>query len=241
MIKKTLIIGLIALSFLSFYTVNVAAVEGEIGDELDDVLNAYSNEEVTDQPNVDIEKLNYSRNGQSVTITLTVKGTIENIGTLDELTEAEDEDLDVTLYGFILETEKNEYNVAYINEELIIADFFSSDEVSGNFNVDGSDLTISFNLIDEGDKLGNLSANTMKIAGLLSFYMDEASGICIDSSSGSSGDTSGSSDEESKGISSGMLFLILIIVVIVAGIIVVVYFIRRWLFQSIFFFYLLII
>jgi len=191
MIKKTLILGLVIFGLLSFSTLNVTAVEDELEDVLDDVIytDEDSNvEEVSDKPNLDIEKLYWGRNGQAVTLTLTVKGSIEDEGSLEiwrlgydtkyaeEKLEEFGEDTEALLayfesliigeniikYGFLVETVENLYEIFYVNEEFLITDSYSTELVPGDFDVDGSDLTITFDLIDEGDKIANLSVDTME-------------------------------------------------------------------------------
>ena len=224
MIKKTVILGLIICSFLVSSTISVVAAEGVIDDDLDDVFDEEKYEETSDVPNLDIDKVTYKREGQTVTIKLSVneRGVIENKGSLEtfkfllldedsyleymeelearvlEMTEEEREEyFDMLLnsyigYWFILKTKENEYNISYVNEEYIIKDTYSTGEVQGNVDVDGNELTVSFDLLDSGDRLVNLTVAAIEIIEMLSpVYTDDASIDCIDAAaSGSSGSSS---------------------------------------------------
>ena len=219
MIKKTVILGLRVCSFLVSSTISAVAAEGVIDDELDDVEDE-NFELVSDAPNFDIDKLTYERNGQSVTLKLTLneKGVIENKGNLEifkilfdneyaqeleerlpEMTEEEFEEYinmisePCIYYWLILKTKENEYNLSYVNEEYIIKDLYSTELVQGDVDVDGNDLTFSFDLIDSGDRLVNLSATAMELVGMLEMvvYSDSVEGDCVDAAaSGSGGDSS---------------------------------------------------
>lgn len=220
MIKKTVILGLIVCSFLVSSTIPVVAAEGVIDDELDDVYDA-AGDFTSDTPNLDIDKVTYKREGQAVTLKLSVneKGVIEDKGTLEafkfllldeeglqemdeRLSEMTPEELEeftnmilnpYICYWFMLKTKKNEYNISYVNEEYIIKDLYSTGEVQGDVDVDGNELTISFDLIDSGDRLVNLTVAAMELIELVApVYSDDASIDCIDAAA--SGGSSGSSD-----------------------------------------------
>lgn len=204
MIKKALILGVVALVLLSFSALNAVAAEGVIEDEKDDVTSEDAElniEEGADKPNLDIDKLSWSRDGQNVDLTLTVAGSIEDKGSLeifrfymDEEYQAEKleeigEDGDAleeyfnlllnetnfVTYGLSVETQENFYGIFYVNQEFLIKDLYSTDLIPGEIDVDGSDLTVSFELIDEGDIILNLSADTMDFTQTMS-YMDDLLG-----------------------------------------------------------------
>lgn len=216
MIKKTLILGLIVCSFLVSSTVSVVAAEGVIDDELDDVYDE-NYEYTSDTPNLDIDKITYKRDGQAVTLKLSVneKGVIEDKGSLEvfrflfdleymmqKLEEIENDPVleleyiellsePLICYYFILQTKENEYNISYVNGEHLIKDLYSTDLVQGSANVNGNDLTISFDLLDSGDRLVNLTADAMELVELLETHIDEIAGDCVDvAASGSSGSSS---------------------------------------------------
>ena len=214
MIKKTVILGLIVCSFLVSSTISVAAAEGVIDDELDDVEDMVG-DFTSGAPNLDIDKVTYKREGQTVTLKLSVNenGVIENKGSLELFRLDQDEDyLEEKMiemeqwteeeileyyeflmgpfisYTLILKTKENNYNISYVNEEHLIKDLYSTNEVQGDVDVDGNELTITFDLIDSGDRLVNLSTITVDYSETES-YLDEVVGDCVDAaaSSGSSG------------------------------------------------------
>jgi len=217
MIKKIAILGLIVCSLLISSTISVTAAEQDISDDLDDVLetNAVGETDiVSNKPNVDIKKVSYERNGQTVTLKLTVKGEIENDGSIELYRLIFDEeyyeeklgefdgdenalfeyllglDTNLTAFIFLLETNDNYYSIVYVNEEILISDDYSVETIPPlSFSVNGATLSISFDLVDSGDRLANLSAAIQKSIDSTT-YDDDVYGECIDGSSSSGGSSS---------------------------------------------------
>ena len=223
MIKKIVILGLIVCSLLVSPTISAVDTEGVIDDDLDDVLDE-NGEETSEAPNFDIDKLTYERDGQTVTIKLIVNedGIIENKGdkrilkliSLDEdfineldemLVDMTDEEIEEFLavfyepyitYVLFLRTKENEYNLTYLNGEFFIQDLYATDFVDGDVFVDGNELTFTFDLLDSGDRLVNLSASSAEITEFYyPVYEDYVEGDCTDTpadtGSGSSSNTPG--------------------------------------------------
>jgi len=215
MIKKTVILGLIVCSFLICSTISVVAADGIIDDELDDVEDE-NFEIVSDAPNFDIDKVTYKRDGQAVTLKLSVneKGVIENKGSLEIFRLDQDEEYlnekmkemeqwteeeileywellqaPFASYSFELKTEDNIYNISYVNEEYLIKDLYSTGDVQGNVDVDGNDLTVTFDLLDSGDRLVNLSVITGEFSDP-ELNLDEVAGDCVDAAASGSSSSS---------------------------------------------------
>lgn len=170
MLKKTMILGMIltVLMILSVYTVNAEDTTVTMIDSTDDVFKFNSNDEDLDDletvdfmTNVDITKLEYKQEGQIATITLTVKGEIEDRGSLADTFGIDEADFtgDYVVYMFELYTYYNYYSLVYCNQEVNITNGEEYlDPVS--FSVDDDKLTIVFNLLDEDDSFESIAAIT---------------------------------------------------------------------------------
>jgi len=164
MIKKLLILGIILISLLlaSVYTVNAADNIKVITDAENDVIKSDfttgTETTVSNRPNADIILLRYEKNGKTATVTLTVKGQIENRGSIDELWDALSGDgsdtfditMDYALYEIDVTTDSNYYGVTYINNEVNIT---SSEGYMAPISLEatGSTITVTFDLISEDE------------------------------------------------------------------------------------------
>ena len=63
----------------------------------------------------------------------------------------------------ILRTKENEYNITYANGEYYIKDRFATSLVDGDAFVDGNELSFTFDLLDSGDRLENLSGSAIEV------------------------------------------------------------------------------
>jgi hypothetical protein len=140
MMKKAIILGIV-LSYILFAAVfSVSAVDesGNFTDPEDDVIDLLSEDGPTTsaRPNIDIILIEYSISGKQVTLTLEVKGEIENKG------DIENYETDFISYQLMLYTSEDAYDIIYINEECIIDG--PTDEVS--WDIDDSTLEFSFEL-----------------------------------------------------------------------------------------------
>jgi len=254
MIKKTLILSLIAISLLLISTIPTVAEQGSISDPENDVIETdpvtSETSEVSTKPNLDITKVSYDRSGQMVTLTLTVKGNIENNGDIEvwkllydndyyeeKLAEFEgDEDLlleymfaldwNLTTYQMDLFTIENQYTIIFVNQEILIVDYYSEGLIDGDFEVNGDDLAVSFELIDDGDRLGNVSVMTTELMGLEgASYDDELFGECTDTEPVNNDDEEDEDDDDNSG--TGVIVLVVVIALLVVAIAAVTYFIRR--------------
>jgi hypothetical protein len=171
MLKKTLIIGIILASLLIISTFSVSAVDDtkEIDDIEDDVQKTDDLGEtgtiVDYKPNVDITKLKYEQKDQTVTITLTVKGKIEDRGDYWDLEDPDvdydeegnidwsDFSIDFVVYQIDMETSANIYSIVYGNKECNISTLDNDFIEQNSWSVTNSDLILSFNLPNEDETL----------------------------------------------------------------------------------------
>lgn len=209
MMKKTLIIGMLLTSLLIVSTFSVGAIEETktIEDDEDDVVKSDFEEGtetiVSNKPNVDITKIKYERDDQDVTVTLTVKGKIENRGNIEDLLGSSDEDpdssdfsLNFVMYGIELTTSSMFYSITYVNNvcNMSYSDGYMDPE---SCSATGSNLVVSFDLQDEDETFVSLSAITMDIKLLIligNSYMDIAPDL-IDLEVTASGSSKGKVNE----------------------------------------------
>ena len=151
---KTIIVATVILMLLTnspFAIIN-DPIE-EITDPCNDVIEmSFYGDNITytdEKPNLDIKKITYCKEDQSsnVTITLEVKGEIENENDID-LYNYSNSSGKVTAYLTYLETTNNTYEISYIDEEL---DIYNTD-LEGEFTVNNDELIIKFNLLDKSEK-----------------------------------------------------------------------------------------
>ena len=159
MIKKALILGLLMCSILLASTLLVSAADQEttLNDTEDDVLDwLQSTEEelvyTAEKPNIDIVQLDYSRTGKRVTLALTVKGKIEDRGSMEE----EEENYDLVSYMIVLYTSET-YEIVYVNEKCELNE--STEGIS--FDVDDSTITFRFNLNSADEPYTGIEVLTM--------------------------------------------------------------------------------
>lgn len=168
MMKRVIILGLIACSLLVVSTYSVGAVDEKKTfppDPEDDVLDIVASDEegvdvyTDEKPNIDIIKLEYSKEGKEVTITMEVKGKIEDKGTLDIDLDSDELD-DFILYGITLGTTSGEaYNIEYVKEECEL-----NGEKTGITwkKVGNSVLSFSFGIASSDEKYFLLEAATFE-------------------------------------------------------------------------------
>lgn len=163
--KKALIIGLVVYLIVLASTVTVSAIDEfeEYTDEENDVLDMLSEENVS-RPNIDIINVEYSRIGKNVKITLTVKGNIQNAGDIEDF-----ENFPMIYYNVLLATDSNEYDIIYINKVVNLSN--NAEDVS--YDIDGSDLELSFSLDSNEEVYDSLIILTAEFSSMTEFYADE--------------------------------------------------------------------
>jgi hypothetical protein len=155
--KKILIVAMMvsSLFLVSIATVEAADVPIVIVDEDDDVYDTLGNDTTNDYPNIDIVKVEYERDGTQVTVTLTVKGIIEDLGSL------EGEELgDIVSYGVSLETSDDTYMIGYVNQSCFIQTSQLFENLT-DFSVDESVLVAHFEVNNTDETFVALSAETI--------------------------------------------------------------------------------
>lgn len=172
MIKKVVIVGLVLASFLFVSTFSVCATDEEqsFEDPEYDVLNV--NEEPTDtRPNIDITNISYVKEGKEVTLTLKVKGTIEDRGDIED-----EESSNLVVYTIDLYTSHHDYSIMYINGSCDFSIDEETDELT-DFSSSGGTLTFIFDLKSqdgEDETYSSLQVYTYDMH-LLNIYADEFS------------------------------------------------------------------
>lgn len=174
MMKKILILGLIVSGMILISSLQVSAADEEqtFQDPEDDVIDylASIEEEVytSEKPNLDITTIEYSKTGKEVTMTLEVKGKIEDKGDLDEL-----ESIDLVSYLLVLYTTggdfENTYEIIYVNGECLLNE--ESKDISWK-KVGNSVLSYTFDLENIEENFFALEVATFEYGGM-SIYADE--------------------------------------------------------------------
>lgn len=158
MMKKIFIVGLIVCSFFVVSISSVTAIKETrtIEDPSGDVFDYLSNEFVTYSPNIDVDniditKITYSRQDKFVTLTLQVKGNIENKGNISDL---ESDVADIVAYTLLIYSVNDSYTINYVNKICQIK-YESQEETKNvtalNFPVSKNILTINFNLLNDNE------------------------------------------------------------------------------------------
>lgn len=163
--KKALIIGLVVYFIVLASTATVSAIDEfeEYTDDENDVLDMISEGNVS-RPNIDIINVEYSRIGKNVKITLTVKGNIQNAGNIEDF-----ENFPMIYYNVLLATDTNEYDIIYINKVVNLSN--NAEDVS--YDIDGSDLELSFTLDSDEEVYDSLIILTAEFSSMTEFYADE--------------------------------------------------------------------
>jgi len=178
-----LIMSIWCLFIGSMYSVMAVDEEEIINDIQGDVLVMDAEMESTDttdeKPNIDIEKITYSKaDGSSkVTLTIEVYGEIEDKGDSDIESSLELVYYTIQLITSNVSGESSEfyYEVTYINKECQVSypDSFEMTNIT-DFSVDGNILTISFDLQSTGETYESMVATTFEVDISLGIYMDMA-------------------------------------------------------------------
>jgi hypothetical protein len=144
-INKIMIVTIFISIFMMMSNISVIAADEIVTDDENDVIDFAG--EYVDYPNIDITELTYTKVDTKVTLTLQVKGEIEDLGNInlqefgDDLSDFED----FVSYTFLLETSEDSYNIFYINQYCFLT-YSGGEENITDFNVDGSILEINFDI-----------------------------------------------------------------------------------------------
>lgn len=170
--KNLGMITMMVSSLMLIAICSVQAADTTITDTIDDVssVDYYTGETIVitshpeiDVQNLDITQITYTQDGSQVTLTLKVRGDIENRGSIIDL-YSEDifDSLNFVEYDFQLITSEGEYMVSYsnltgqLNNGLETINLTTSD-----FTVEGDTLTIRFSLVSAEEDYEELSVTSM--------------------------------------------------------------------------------
>ncbi len=251
--KRKLILSLLMICSLFIVSTSAVLAADEtitIPDDEDDVLTYDELGEeliVDDKPNIDIVAVKYEKQDSLITLTLTVKGSIENKGDLDDLENFENYEY---LYYFVELVTSGDvlYQLIYMNTQCVLTyssseseeDFEMVNLTEDNFSVDGSNLIMTFPLVDDNEVYASLQAVATYEKGDLDSYEYYEDVVLSEIEDGNNGNDTGDNgsngtepptngDSNQKDTSNTNLFLFagIIIAVVVIGVAVLVYIIRR--------------
>ena len=172
-IGKILILAMVVGSLLITSTASVTAADKTIIDAEDDVIDIEG--ELSNYPNIDIIELTYTKEGIRVTLTMEVKGEIENLGSLvGDLT-------DLVSYSLILTTSYDQYTVMYINSLCILLSSQGEENIT-DFSVTESILEVNFNLNNTDEIYDSLEGDSafFSLSGEGEYYIDIAGDIPLE-------------------------------------------------------------
>ena len=176
-IEKILMLMIISCLLVFLISPATALEESEeLTDGVDDVFTVdmfgYSEEEFSyisehediDIDNLDIVKATYEREDKAVTLTLEVKGEIEDRGNIEDLEYAsEDLSINTVGYGFDLITSSETYSILYANKVCQLTDSTTAESVNiseSDWSVVDATLTVSFTLNDADETYDSLSVTS---------------------------------------------------------------------------------
>jgi hypothetical protein len=163
---------MIASSLFLIATFSVQAADITITDIIEDVNSIdYMTQGTTvvtshpdiDVKNLDIVKATYTKQGTQATVTLQVRGSIENRGKMiDSLDEGSLGPLNFVEYDFQLTTSEQDYTISYANQTGQIGNGIETRNLtSSDFTVVGDTLTITFSLTSAEEVYENMSVTSM--------------------------------------------------------------------------------
>jgi len=131
-------------------------------DPENDVMDYINQVYTTSKPNVDIISLTYHREGKEVTITLEVKGEIEDRGNINDILEGMT-NIDLVLYYIELSTSSESYIIRYVNGACNLSYSSGSWKNISTFSVNNNVLTVWFDLLSSNETFDSISAGTTDI------------------------------------------------------------------------------
>jgi len=174
-LKNLWVITMIVSSLFLIATFSVEAADVTIRDGTGDVssvdyltgeTNVITNSPDIDVDNIDLIQATYTQQGTQATVSLQVKGNIENRG---KIRNPNREDIlsafNTVEYGIQIITSEQDYSVSYSNQtgQLLIGGSEQINLTSSDFSVVGDTLTISFELTSAEETYENLSATSTYI------------------------------------------------------------------------------
>jgi hypothetical protein len=173
-LKNLWIITMMISSLFLIATFSVEAADETITDGTGDVssIDYFTGETniVTSSPDIDVDNLDliqatYTQQGIQATLSLQVKGIIENRGKVTDLNGPDILDvLNTVVYEFQLTTSEQDYSVSYSNETGQLAYGYEQINLtSSDFSVVDDTLTISFALTSAEEIYQNLTVTSTYI------------------------------------------------------------------------------
>lgn len=172
---------LLACLFMGSASAAMQTVRDSTGDVLDDLAMELVDPDTAkyDVDNVDLTKVTYEKNGNTMDLTMEVNGLIDNQGSLDQFLAYDTGDvdpfslnLDLVAYLFTINTltlagETSTYVILYVNEQCDITSESITGEtinITENSCESSSDtLSISFDLLTTTESLDAVTAGTTAI------------------------------------------------------------------------------
>jgi hypothetical protein len=162
---------MIISSLLLIATNPVLAADETITDMIEDVSSVDFNQQttvVTSHPdinvsNIDIVEATYSQIGTQATVTLQVRGVIENRGKIiDAYSDDTFAPLNFVEYDFSLSTTEQDYTISYANQSGQVSNGLDTTNLtSADFTVTGDTLSITFQLTGPDEVYDNMSVTSM--------------------------------------------------------------------------------
>jgi hypothetical protein len=170
--SNLMLITMMISSLLLIATFSAQAADVTITDIIDDVSSVdYTTQETTvvtshpdiDVQNIDIIKATYTQQGAQATVTLQVRGSIENRGKIIDLyNEDSFGALNFVEYDFQVTTSEQDYTISYANQTGQVGNGVEPTNLSSSdFTVVGDTLTIVFTLASAAEVYENLSVTSM--------------------------------------------------------------------------------
>lgn len=171
--RIVLLLSIICCLFLASVSLVSAIDETKTIESAEDNVMDFMGEYTDEKPNIDILELTYTRSGAHVTLTLKVKGNIENRGNFDDLLSVDEEfDIDLVYYGFTLYTSDDIYYILYLNEVCNISTS-TGEYNTDDFSVSADTLTVNFDLENDSETYDSLEGEAWDFKSL-EIYVDLA-------------------------------------------------------------------
>jgi PKD repeat protein len=171
--SKLWLVTMIASSLFLIATFSVQAADVTITDIIEDVSSidylTQGTTVVTSHPDIDVKNLDiikatYTKQGTQATVTVQVRGSIENRGKIIDLYNEEESfgALNFVEYDFQLTTSEQDYTISYANQTGQISNgIATSNLTSSDFTVVGDTLTVTFSLASAEEVYENMSITSM--------------------------------------------------------------------------------
>jgi hypothetical protein len=169
--SNLLLVTMMISSLLLIATNPVLAADETITDIIEDVSSVDFNQQTTivtfhpdiNVSNIDIVEATYSQIGTQATVTLQVRGVIENRGKIiDAYSDDTFGPLNFVEYDFSLSTTEQDYTISYANQSGQVSNGLDTTNLtSADFTVTGDTLSITFQLSGPDEVYDNMSVTSM--------------------------------------------------------------------------------